>query len=135
MTSATLARRDLLISLFIVSAIVAMALLRLAWQDNWQKVMRVSLAFVTYSALLMTFVRHFAHLRQPPFWIFAVAAALAELASSWLRPDWRTSDMFTMPVVAALIGGVHWLSLRSWRPLRRRIVFGEAYGENNNSSG
>jgi hypothetical protein len=123
------ARRDLIVSMGVLGFIIALAVSRLALEGNWQKVLRVSLAFLTYSAVLLSlagYVHKFsvANIRLP-FWVFAVAAGAAEVASGWLRPDWRLSDTVTLPLAAAvLIGGSHWLALTAWRPLRERIVSG-----------
>ena len=109
--------------------IILLAVSQLALQGNWQKVLRVSLAFLTYSAVLLSFARYFSKFGvtsiRLPFWIFAVAGGAAEIASGWLRPDWRLSDTLMLPLAAAaLIGGLHWLGLMAWRPLRERILLG-----------
>ena len=122
-------RRDFIVSIGVLGFIVALAVSQLALEGNWQKVLRVSLAFLTYSAVLLSFARYVSkfaeesiHLR---FRIFAVAGAAAEIASGWLRPDWSLSDTLTLPLAAAvLIGGSHWLALMAWRPLRERILSG-----------
>ena len=124
--SAAPARRDLFVSVALLGLIVAMALGRIALDGNWQKVLRISLAFLIYSTALMLLVRLAAKAAVErfgmPFCLFAVAAGAAELASGWLRPDWRVSDTLFMPLAAALlIGGFHWLALRTWRPLRQLI--------------
>lgn len=122
-------RRDFVLSMWLLSLIIVLALGRIALDGNWQKVLRVSLAFFTYSGALLFLYKSAARkapsLIRLPFWIFAVAGALAELVSGWLRPDWRASDLLAMPPAAALlIGGLHWLVLRAWRPLRSRILAG-----------
>jgi hypothetical protein len=122
-----------MLSMGLLALIIIMALFRIAWTGNWLKVLRVSLGFLTYGLTLLAMLRSFA---QPAlergrlsFWIFALAAAAAELCSGWLRPDWRMSDLLTLPVVAAfLIGGFHWSVLRMWRGLRERIVSGVETG-------
>jgi hypothetical protein len=131
------ARRDLLLSMGGLALIIVLALGRIALDGNWQKVLRVSLAFLVYAAALLVLAKARARLTAAasaplPFWIFALAGAAAELSSGWLRPDWRLSDLLGMPFAAALlIGGFHWLVLRAWRPLRERIVTGRATGRAN----
>jgi hypothetical protein len=122
-------RRDLTLSMGLLALIIILALCRIAWSGNWLKVLRVSLGFLTYGLMLPGLLRSFAPQAlargRLPFWIFALAAAAAELCSGWLRPDWRMSDLLTLPVVAAfLIGGFHWWVLRTWREFRARIVAG-----------
>jgi hypothetical protein len=127
--SGSAARRDLLVSMAVFGFIIALAASQLALVGNWQKVLRISLAFITYSAVLLSLARYVSRFAvqgiHPPFWIFAVAGGAAEVASGWLRPDWSLSDTLTLPLAAAvLIGGSHWLALRAWRPLRERICAG-----------
>lgn len=120
-------RGDLIVSIGVIGLIVTLAVSQLALAGNWPKVFRVSLAFLTYSAVLLIFARYVTKFAEEkirlPFWIFAVAGAAAEIASGWLRPDWILSDTLTLPLAAAvLIGGSHWLALIAWRPLRERIL-------------
>jgi hypothetical protein len=132
-SSTHIVRRDLMLSMGLLTLIITLALFRIAWTGNWLKVLRVSLAFLTYGLTLLALLRGFA---QPapergrlPFWIFALAAAATELCSGWLRPDWRMSDLLTLPLIAAfLIGGFHWLVLHMWRGLRERILAGVETG-------
>jgi len=128
----TIARRDFIVSLSVLALIIALAVSQLALAGNWQKVLRVFLAFLTYSGVLLGFARYFSNFVVPncrlPFWIFAVAGGAAEIASGWLRPDWSLSDTLMLPLTAAvLIGGSHWLALIAWRPLRERILSGGSY--------
>jgi hypothetical protein len=122
-------RRDLFVSLALLGLIIVLALGGLAYDGNWRKFLRVSLALLTYISVLMFLTRlATSALKKPalPFWIFAFAAGAAEAASGWLRPDWRLSDTLVMPLAAALlIGGFHWFVLRTWRPVRRRIGLGK----------
>lgn len=123
------AGRDLIVSMGVVGFVVLLAVSKLAWEGNWQKVLRVSLAFLTYSAVLLILARYLSKIAmesiRAPFWIFAIAGGVAEVASGWLRPDWSFSDTLVLPVVAAvLVGGSHWLALKAWRPLRERILAG-----------
>ena len=129
-SSETHFQSDLLLSIGLLAAIIILALTRIALFESWLKVLRVSLAFLTYGAVLLCLARVITRSSavrsaQLPFWIFAVAAAVAELASGWLRPQWRPFDMLTLPLFAAmLIGGLHWLALKGWRPLQERIMAG-----------
>ncbi|HEV2913630.1 MAG TPA: hypothetical protein VGX92_10145 [Pyrinomonadaceae bacterium] len=118
-------RRDIAISLVVLALIIILALSRIALDENWRKVLRVSMAFLTYNAVLLALVRHVVRTGPcAPFWIFAAAAASAELASGWLRVSWRASDLALAPLAALLIGGVHWLALRAWRSVLERIEVG-----------
>ncbi len=121
------ARRDLIVSMGVLGFIIALAVSQLALEGNWQKVLRISLAFLTYSAVLLSLARYLSKIAvesiRPPFWIFLVAGGTAEVASGWLRPDWSLSDTLILPPAAAvLVGGSHWLALIAWRPLRDRIL-------------
>ncbi|MGI8897309.1 MAG: hypothetical protein ACR2IB_02835 [Pyrinomonadaceae bacterium] len=132
MTLENVARRDLIVSMGMLGFIIAVAVSQLAWEGNWQKALRVSLAFLTYSTVLLMLVHFLSKIAvesiRPPFWIFAVAGGAAEVASGWMRPDWNLSDTLMLPLAAAaLIGGSHWLALTAWRPLRERILSGGTY--------
>ena len=114
-------RRDFRLSLGVFAIIVASALCGLALDANWWKFLRVLLAFSTYSTILLLLLRR-ATPGPLPLWPFALAAGAAELASGWLRPDATALlSLSVAPIAALLIGGVHWLALRAWRPLHGRI--------------
>jgi thiol:disulfide interchange protein len=138
--SGSIARRDMLVSMGLLALIIVLALGRIALDSNWQKVLRVSLAFLVYVTVLFLLARiiraRFSAESAPlPFWIFAVSAMAAELSSGWLRPDWRVSDLLAMPVAAALlVGGFHWMVLRAWRPLRERIGLSRNVGQGREAS-
>ena len=118
-------QQDVLVSLVLLALIIILALGRISLDENWRKVLRVSLAFLAYNAVLLALVGRVARASvRLPFWIFAAAAGLAELVSGWLRVNWRPSDLALAPLAALLLGGVHWLSLRAWRLLRARIEMG-----------
>ncbi len=126
-TARSTARRDFVLSLIFMSLLVAFVLSGLALDANWRKLARVGLGFSTYLFVLLSLVgglRLFEKRRAPiPFPVFALSAAAAELASGWLRPTARSTVDFAVALAAALlIGGTHWLALRTWRPLRTRIV-------------
>ena len=115
-------RRDFRLSLGLFALIVASALCGLALDANWWKFLRVLLAFSTYSTLLLLLLRR-ATPGPLPLWPFALAAGAAELASGWLRPNATALlSLSVAPAAALLIGGVHWLTLRAWRPLHGRIT-------------
>ena len=117
------ARRDFRLSLGVIALIVASALCGLAFNANWPKFLRVLLAFSTYSAVLLLLLRRRATPDALPLWPFALAAGAAELASGWLRPNATALlSLSVAPAAALLVGGVHWLVLRAWRPLRGRIA-------------
>ena len=115
------ARNNLILSLAAIAFIIALAVIQLALQGNWPKVLRVSVAFLAYSTLLLYLARWTAR-ASLPFYMFAIAAGAAELCSGWLRLDWRVSDAVAMPLVAALLlGGFHWFVLRVWRKPRDTV--------------
>lgn len=108
-------RYNLILSLAAIGLIIALGVIQLGLQGNWPKVLRVSAAFLAYSTFLLYLAR-WSPRALLPFYMFAIAAGAAELCSGWLRPDWRASDSFTMPLIAALLlGGFHWFVLRVWQ--------------------
>jgi hypothetical protein len=121
------ARRDLLISLVLLGCVFLFVLGGLAWDENWRKFLRVLIGAALYVSILLALLRARSKSIKArdglPLWAFAVAAAAAELASGWLRTNVSEGITFWLaPLAALLIGGVHWLALRSWRPLRQYIT-------------
>ena len=121
-----LAVRDLRLSLCALALVFVAVLLGLAHDENWRKFLRVLMASSVYLSMLLACVR-FSRRGSADgglaFWPFALAAASAELASGWLRTG--TAEGLTLwvaPLAACLVGGVHWLALSVWRPLRQRVT-------------
>jgi uncharacterized membrane protein (Fun14 family) len=119
--------RDLAASLCVLCLLIGFALSGLAWDENWRKFMRVLMAFAVYVIVLLSALGAYGLIRgrraRFPFWTFALAGAMAEISSGWLRPTATAKiDLSTALAAAFLIGGVHWLALRAWRPLYERIV-------------
>lgn len=81
--------RDLLVSLLCLGLIVVFVLASLALDGNWGKGLRVGTAASAYVCVLLALLKagdKVATARpRLPFWPFAVAATIAELASGWLR--------------------------------------------------
>ncbi|HEY0321309.1 MAG TPA: hypothetical protein VGC66_10165 [Pyrinomonadaceae bacterium] len=122
--------RDMVVSLCLLALLVAFALAGLAWDENWRKLLRVLTGFSAYVIVLLSALgvcRLILKRRASiPFRAFALAGAMAEVSSGWLRPTAVTPvDLLTAIAAAFLIGGAHWLALRAWRPLRKRIVRAE----------
>ena len=104
-------------SLVILAAVVVLALVGLGLQGNWPKVLRVSLASVTYVTVVVLGLR--AQAPTPaalPFLPFALAGAAAGLVSGLVRPTIDPGLVVASTVAAAvLLGGFHWFSLTTWR--------------------
>ncbi|HKS27530.1 MAG TPA: hypothetical protein VJS44_06905, partial [Pyrinomonadaceae bacterium] len=120
-------RRDLRVSLCLLALLLVFVLSGLAWDGNWQKLLRVLIGFSAYVLALLSAIGIYGLMTKRraslPFAAFALAGAAAEISSGWLRPTARTAvDLTTALAAAILIGGAHWLALRSWRPLRERIA-------------
>lgn len=124
------ARGDFVKSMIALACLFTCVLVGLAYEENWRKLARIFIAFFTYAAILLSLLTWRGGAGKPtgarlPFWPFAVAAASAELTSGWLRPAPAIGlGLWLAPAAAFLIGGVHWLTLYWWRPLRERITRG-----------
>lgn len=123
----TTGSRDLKASLCVLALIAAFVLSGLAWDENWRKLLRVLIGFIAYVTVLLSALGLYSLRRKRrasfPFWAFALSGAMAEAGSGWLRPTATTKlDILTVLLASILIGGVHWLALRYWRPLRERIM-------------
>ena len=118
---------DLWVSLCVLGLLIAFALSGLAWDENWRKFVRVAIGFSAYILVLLSALQAYRLITKRrtslPFPAFALAACAAELSSGWMRPNARTTfDFLTALAASFLIGGIHWLALRWWRPLRKLIV-------------
>ena len=117
------AARDLLVSIAGLGIVVLAALIGLATDDNWPKVLRVALAFATYAVSCIVLFRVAG--KRLRYWIFASSAALSALVSVSLNRSYGLIPAATFPrtlavsaaVAALLLGGVHYLGLRFWRRL------------------
>ena len=120
------ARRDLLVSVALLALAFAAVLCGLAYEENWRKLLRVGVASSVYLSALLLLTRRWRRAGAGAalaLWPFAAAAAAAELCSGWLRTSVAPGLTFWLaPAAAALVGGVHWLALRRWRPLRERLT-------------
>lgn len=119
--------RDLITSLCVLTLLIAFVLSGLAWEENWRKLLRVLIGFSAYVIVLVSALGVYRSLMKRrarlPLAAFALAGAVAEISSGWLRPTARMPfDLLTALAAALLIGGTHWLALRAWRPLRERIM-------------
>jgi hypothetical protein len=106
----------------VLAFVLILALVGLALEQNWSKLMRVAAAAVVYLACMVLIARRSGPSVQGPRWrYFVIAGALAGLASGLLRTAggarWIIAD-----VVGAglLVATVHWLAvhygprLRAW---------------------
>lgn len=100
---------------------VALALIGLALDGNWPKVLRVALAAGAYGSSLWLLAHRTAPGREVPYWPFGLAGSLAGLVSGLVRPAFQIELVLAgMLGAALLIGGVHWLALRAVRRLLSR---------------
>jgi hypothetical protein len=111
------AGRELRLSLALLATIVVFALIGLATDRNWPKILRVSSAFVTYAAVLLTLLHYRrgaqAVVRAIPFAWFIGAGAAAGLVSGLVRPEVDVAVVVAGTIGAALLlAGVHCLALR-----------------------
>ena len=117
-----LPRRDLVLSLALIGVVVSLALIGLATEGNWPKVLRVSLSFVAYAGTLLLLARIPRSGRgvgQPiPYAWFVAAGAIAGVVSGAVRPAFQVGVLIAGTIAAAcLLAGVHCFALRNWRKL------------------
>jgi hypothetical protein len=119
--------RELLASLAVLAAVFAFALATLAAQGNWPKVLRVSVAACSYLALVAALAGRWwpaSAARSCPYWVFAVAGAVAGALGIALRPGGVPPLVVAVGAAsgAALFGAVHWLALRTLRRTRAALL-------------
>ena len=110
---------NLTASLLLLGAVVLLAIAGLAMDSNWPKVARVATAFLTYVVVLLaTRGARGAGGEGIPFRAFALAGGASGLVSGLVRTEVQGAMVAAGILAGALlIGGVHWLALRSWRRL------------------
>jgi hypothetical protein len=112
-------------SLLGLGAIIALALLGLAGDGNWSKMLRVALATGTYATLLLAFCRWQKALHVSAF---LMAGAAAGAVSGVVRPAIPTPALVVASALGAglLLGPLHWWALRTWQRLGQRQAGGAA---------
>ena len=94
-------------SLLLLGAVLGIALIGLAVDGNWPKVLRVAAASCGYAATLLFLTRHAA----TGWWRFAVAGLVAGAASGILRLDPGALTIAVDAIAATAVATVHWLGL------------------------
>lgn len=120
-------RRDLTWSLALISVVVLFALIGLASDRNWPKVLRVGVSFAVYASVLLALARfqsqRLSARNSVPFAWFVLAAASAGIVSGLVRPQFRLDVLVAGTIASALLlGSVHWFALRTWEKLFDRTV-------------
>jgi hypothetical protein len=121
--------RVLIGSLVVSGVLAALALAGLALQGNWPKVVRVLLAWLTYGGGLLGLLRarqaFVVSSHRLPFWMFGMAGAGAGVVSGLMQTA-RSAPLVVLSglLTATLVGGLHFLVVRGWRGLIRRIASG-----------
>jgi hypothetical protein len=112
-------RNPLRFSLFILAAIVLIAVSGLALNGNWPKVLRVSSAAAAYLGVLSLWLRSITPTHPQPWWPFACAGGLAGAISGFLQPSFSYPVLLTSAAGGAiLLGTVHWIAVRHAGGLR-----------------
>jgi hypothetical protein len=114
-------RRDLAISLGILTFVIAFAITGLAFDGNWPKILRVGASFAAYCTVLCGFLI-IDRSARPRFIWFMVAGAVTGMVSGLVRPQIHVATVMAQALAGAtLIAGAHWLALAHWRRVRARI--------------
>jgi hypothetical protein len=112
-------RRDLVASLAVLGAVLVIALSALAYNGNWPKFARVLASAVAYACVVLLASRG----GRRAYWQFAVAGAAAGMVSGLVRPELQPRLIVVGALLSAvLLGGSHWLALRSWRGVRAAVT-------------
>lgn len=94
-------------SLVLLGAVLGIAVIGLAVDGNWPKVLRVAAASCGYAATLLVLTRQ----SSMRWWRFAVAGLVAGMASGMLRPDPGALPIAVDAIAATVVATVHWLGL------------------------
>ncbi len=116
-------RGAVLQSLLLLGAIVGCALVGLAIQGNWPKVLRVLLAALAYGTILGLSLRRATTAGGAPYGNFVVAGAVAGAVSGLVRPTTTLLLVLAQALSAAfLLASVHWLGVRAWQRQVERMT-------------
>lgn len=116
--------KPLRVSLGVLGVVVAFALAGLVLAENWSKLLRVGVAATVYLACMGLAARRSPQRHDAtPWWFFALAGALAGLASGVLRPGHHLRPVLAdMASAGLLLSTVHWLAVRYAPRLRARLT-------------
>jgi hypothetical protein len=109
-------------SLLLLGAVVTVAVIGLAIEGNWPKVLRVAAAAGAYAGMMLTLTRSHASGRAIAWWRFGAAGMAAGIVSGLLRPDLGGTTIVIDGVAAVVLATVHWGGLALSERLRRKIV-------------
>ena len=113
-------------SLALLAAVVLFTVIGLAADQNWPKVLRVSLAFASYTTVLLvgSRLRSFTHPGAAvPYWLFVLAGATAGVVSGTVRPTIQPAVvLISVAAGAFLISTVHWAGARRYDAIRTNVV-------------
>ena len=118
---------ELLISIALLTAVICIADVSLAFQGNWPKILRITLAAATYVFVLGVILRGTGRFGAPParlpYWVFLAAGAAAGVVSGIVRPDATVGLAVAQAVLTPLLlGTFHWVALQRWAWVRARIT-------------
>ena len=112
------AERDLVVSLFLLSGIVVVALAGLATDGNWPKILRVGTALAAYFGVMALQLRRSApdanRSRLPWLW-FVTAGIAAGVLSNLVRPETNAVFVVSGAIGGAVLSSVHHLAIHQWR--------------------
>ena len=116
-------RADMKASILLVGGVVLLAMTGLGMDGNWPKVARVVTAFLTYVVVLFAVRGARDGGEDVPFRDFAVAGGSCGLVSGLVREEVQTAVVAAGILAGSLLlGGLHWLVLRSWRRLHSMAI-------------
>jgi len=118
---------ELLISIALLTAVISVADLTLAFQGNWPKIVRITLAAATYVFVLGVLLRSTGRFGAPPsrlpYWVFVAAGGAAGAVSGILRSDGTVRLALAQTIrTPLLLGTFHWVALQRWAWVRARIT-------------
>ena len=110
-------------SLLLLGAVLTIALIGLAVDGNWPKVLRVGAAGCTYAAIVLGLTHRRTSMGgSVGWWRFALAGLAAGAASGLLRPEPSGFIIATDAAAATVVAAVHWLGLAQSERLRRKLA-------------
>ena len=101
---------------------MTIAVIGLAVDGNWPKVLRVGAAAGAYACMLLALSRKHAPGRAIEWWRFAAAGTAAGIVSGLLRPDPGITTIGIDAAAALVVASVHRVSLALGDRVRRKIV-------------
>ena len=123
----------MILSIGLLTGVIVIGDLVLAFRGDWTRIVRVTLGGATYVGVLGVILKSTGRLGAPParlpLWMFWTAGAAGGLMSGLARPEFSLWVVAASTILAPLLlATFHWFSLRTWSRVKGRVTSPTAAG-------